>query len=235
MSISDKLATIAENIPKVYNAGKSQGYDEGYNAGKGESNYEEAYDAGQQAEYDRFWDAYQSSGSAKNYVYAFAGQCWTDKTYNPKYPIVVRDNASNLFAYSKMTDTKVDVNLTRSGVTVSGVFSNSKLITIKKVIVSENTKALTSAFTSCADLENLTFEGIFAKNITLSDCTKLTLDSLKSVINSLSDSASSVSATFSETAVNNAFETSEGASDGSTSPEWLALVATKPNWTISLV
>ena len=50
----------------------------------------------------------------------------------------------------------------------------------------------------------------------------------------LTDTASGKTITFSKTAVNKAFETSAGANDGSTSAEWLALVGTKPNWTISL-
>ena len=35
-------------------------------------------------------------------------------------------------------------------------------------------------------------------------------------------------------AVDTAFETAEGLGDGSTSAEWLALRATKENWTITL-
>ena len=37
MSIAEKLTAIAENVPKVY-------------------------EAGQKSEYDRFWDAYQNNG-----------------------------------------------------------------------------------------------------------------------------------------------------------------------------
>ena len=40
--------------------------------------------------------------------------------------------------------------------------------------------------------------------------------------------------TFSQTAVNKAFETNEGANDGSTSTAWRELIATRPNWTFAL-
>ncbi len=66
-------------------------------------------------------------------------------------------------------------------------------------------------------------------------CTKLSKASLTSIINGLSAETSGLTVTLSKTAVNKAFETSEGANDGSTSAEWLALIATKPNWNISLV
>jgi hypothetical protein len=59
-------------------------------------------------------------------------------------------------------------------------------------------------------------------------------DDLVSVVNALSAETSGLSATVSKQAVNKAFETSAGANDGSISAEWLALIATKPNWTISL-
>ena len=55
-----------------------------------------------------------------------------------------------------------------------------------------------------------------------------------SVINTLSTTTSGLSVIFSLTAVNKAFETSEGANNGSTSAEWLNLIATKNNWTINL-
>lgn len=64
---------------------------------------------------------------------------------------------------------------------------------------------------------------------------KLSKPSITSIINCLSTTTSGLTVTLSKTAVNNAFETSEGVADGSTSQEWLNLVATKTNWTISLV
>lgn len=58
--------------------------------------------------------------------------------------------------------------------------------------------------------------------------------STTSVISALSDTATAQTLTLSLSAVNTAFETSEGAADGSTSEEWLALAETKPNWLIEL-
>ena len=65
--------------------------------------------------------------------------------------------------------------------------------------------------------------------------TKLSHDSLTSIVNALSTTTSGLTVTLSKTAVNTAFETSVGAGDGSTSSEWLNLIATRNNWTISLV
>ena len=95
--------------------------------------------------------------------------------------------------------------------------------------------SFSSAFYACRELTNLTFmEGsVIGKSIDLKDCTKLTKASLTSVMTHLSPTAT-LTATFSKTAVNKAFETSAGSNDGSTSEAWLALV-NAVNATISLV
>lgn len=65
--------------------------------------------------------------------------------------------------------------------------------------------------------------------------TRLSHDSITSIINALSTTTSGLTVTVSKTAVNKAFETSEGADDGSTSEEWLNLIASRSNWTINLI
>ena len=77
----------------------------------------------------------------------------------------------------------------------------------------------------CIELRNITFSGTIGKDIDFQKSTKLTKASIESIINALSSTASGVTVTFSQIAVNNAFSTDE----------WNALIATKPNWTISLV
>lgn len=97
MSIAEKLTTIAENQQKVYEAGK----EEGYEVGK-----EEGYEAGQKSEYDRFWDAFQDNGVRDNYFYAFAGPCWTNENFKPKYDMILdykqnnTNSGQNIFAFA---------------------------------------------------------------------------------------------------------------------------------------
>ena len=111
----------------------------------------------------------------------------------------------------------------------------SKLTTIPQLDTSNGTN-FSNMFYSCSALTNLTIAGsINTSGMNLKSATKLSKSSITSVVNALSASASGKSITFSKTAVNNAFETSSGAADGSTSDEWLNLIATKSNWTISLI
>ena len=45
------------------------------------------YNAGVQAEYDRFWDAFQFNGGKWDYNRAFTNSCWNAENFKPKYPI----------------------------------------------------------------------------------------------------------------------------------------------------
>ena len=240
MSIADKIETIAENVPKVFEAGKK-------------------------SQYDMFWDNYQENGQRTSYNGAFAGNCWTVETFQPKYNIHPRflqygfwnntinkdlvqllaninisldtSNCANIsmaFQYSKFTRIGV-IDCSAITSSMSGVFGNAtNLETIDKLILTENV-GFSGWFTSCAVLKNLTIEGTIGKNgFSVADSPLLTKESLTSIINALSTTTSGLTVTLSKTAVNNAFETASGLADGSTSPEWTSLTGTKTNWTISL-
>jgi hypothetical protein len=143
-------------------------------------------------------------------------------------------NASQAFSYSKFT--RLGILDFRKATTAANVFENmSNLVTIDKIIVSEST-TISAWFSYDDKLENVTFEGTIAKNgLNLQWSTKLNKASITSVINCLSTTTSGLTVTLSKVAVNKAFETSEGANDGTTSTEWTSLIGTRSNWTISLV
>lgn len=111
-----------------------------------------------------------------------------------------------------------------------------KLKRIERLICSENTTFDNTTFQYSNMLTYIGFEGIIAKNgLNISWSTKLDKESHVKLVNILSSTTSGLSVTVSLIAINKAFETNEGANDGSTSQEWLNLIATKSNWTISLV
>lgn len=105
------------------------------------------------------------------------------------------------------------------------VFINAmKLVTVDKIIVSENTKNLTNWFSGCTNLEKITFEGTINKNIDFKDCTKLTRASIDSIYAHLKPDTE-FTVTLSKTAVNNAYATDE----------WEELVSRLPYITFSLI
>jgi hypothetical protein len=92
-----------------------------------------------------------------------------------------------------------------------------------------------NCFYGCTALKNITFEGNIGQDIYLQYSPSLSKASIESLINALWSGATGKTATLKKKAVDTEFETAEGLADGSTSAEWTTLIATKSNWTISLV
>lgn len=208
-------------------------------------------DTGGKSYYDEFWDFYQQNGNRTDYQYGgFAGVGWTDETYKPKYPV------KPIYAYGMYTgcrltnildiDTSKATSITNlfyvcrflervgiisavSSSDATNVFSYcAELKTIDKFIVTEQLP-YSNAFFNCTSLENLTIEGVIGQDgFDVQWSTKLSNDSIISIINALSTTASGKSVTLSKVAVESAF--------GSTaSEEWISLINTRSNWTINLV
>lgn len=101
-------------------------------------------------------------------------------------------------------------------------------------IKSDDNSSLLDFFQNSQNLREVRFKGSINTVMSMRN-TKLSKNSILSLIPCLSDEATDKALTLSQTAVDTAFETSSGAADGSTSEEWIALVDSKSNWTISLV
>ena len=189
-------------------------------------------DTGGEGFYGEFWDEFQANGTRSNYENAFRNTCWTDKCYNPKY-LFNTDRIGWMFMGCKITDTKVPI-VHKGQTNATYVFYDAlNMATIRSLTVDEKT-TYSSWFTRTEALENITFEGVIGNDMDIHWSIKLTKDSIKSIINHLSSATSGKTVTLSKTAVNKAFEASVGANNGSTSEQWLNLIATKSNWTISL-
>lgn len=189
--------------------------------------FEEGFEAGKKSQYDDFWDNYQNNGEIKSYNYAFQSPCWTDETYNPKYPIVA-NSATNMFVSNpNITDTKVPIDL--RGCFINNTFSYSGLVTIREIIVDEKTtiNSTPNGFNGLYNLVNIKFTGVWScGNIPeFAYSHYLSKDSITSIVNVLSPTVTGFTVTLSKRAKEAAF----------TADEWAALIATKSNWTFSLV
>lgn len=201
-----------------------RGYDAGYTAGEnaGENaGYAAGHTAGQQTEYDRFWDAYQQSGNRTDYTFAFGGNGWTDGTFKPKYTIAPVGNAAvdSMFYKSAITTIPDDV-LDFSKVTYCYMtFRSSRLVKSPPLNLSNCTQgtnwmfgncgslreigtitvneALTyqNFFYYCSALENVTFDGVIGKDISLQWSPLLSDASVQSIIDHLKDLTGATSQT----------------------------------------
>lgn len=121
-----------------------------------------------------------------------------------------------------------------------GMFDGCKnLKTIDKIILEKTPQQSTfwtSTFNNCSALENILFEGVIGAKISFSQSTKLSKDSITSIVNALSTTTSGLTVSLSKTAVNNAF--SINVDDETTYPEgseFYTLRHSKDNWTFSYV
>ena len=236
--------TIKTNNQRIYEFGHRDGKELMLNDVI--TSQEEFLEGKPQTHYDLFWDAFQSKGSAKSYYYAFSYNRFSDETFNPKYNIVCNSSgnaAQNLFYNSTLlTDTKVPIDVTRTNHIGGMCYGMTSLKTFNKLIIANNTTSGgNNAFYNCSALENIVIEGEIAQNMNFQWSILLSKASIKSIINTLSTTTEGLSVTFSEAAVNKAFETSGGLVDGSTSAEWIALAGNettdgiRPKWNILLV
>ena len=195
---------FTDAIDEVYD----RGYYDGLQSGGS------AFEDGKKAQYDEFWDNFQDYGKRVYYPYGFASHLgWNETTFKPKYDIIpVQSNyifygfqypslkpfiddrglkldfskSTNMiyaFLASKLTEIgTVDISSAKTSIT--NTFNNcTNLVTIEKLIMSADNKG--SMFGGCKVLENLTIDGVIGQDFIISDCTKLTHDSLMSIIDHL--------------------------------------------------
>ena len=183
-------------------------------------NQQRVYDAGKKAEYDAFWDVYQSNGQPRNYSTRFTQ--WSDAIYKPKYPIIVYENGScqSCFNNATITDTLVDITFNKN-CDVQYFFANcTKLVTVRKIIC-DKTANVRSLFGNCKALKNVTFEGEIGYGFNVTASTLLTHDSLMSIINAL------------ETKTSGTHTMTFGAANLAKLTDAEKLIATEKGWTLA--
>lgn len=212
MSIAEKLTAIAENEQRVYDSGYKSFWKAYQN--NGNSIYAGQYMfSGVMWNDNTFYPICDISltGNSSN-VFAYNNVSNLRERMN-KQGVTIQPNSvstmSNLFWYAKTKEIPtinlngvkyVDrfcqncTNLTTIPAMDFSTCQNfsyfvsgcSALKTIELINFSSAT-TLSSAFSSCTALENITVEGVIKLSINFSDCSKLTIESLRSIISALYD------------------------------------------------
>lgn len=143
--------------------------------------------------------------------------------------------ATNVFALARVKNVYCDFSSAESMIRTFDD-SDGGSVNYIRLKVSEATTKFENTFAYTTKLTDIIFVdgSVIAANISF-DRSPLNVESIKSITNALSDSTTDKTVTFKLSAVNTAFETAEGLADGSESQDWLNLIATKENWTFSLV
>ena len=183
-----------------------------------ESKVDAVFEAGKKSEYDAFWDAYQSNGTRTDYYHAFAGKGWTQTNLKPKYVARPSDAramfASNTaitdltlmgkFDFSEVTAitdcmawssvTKVpSINLSNARSSPNAIAKAKSLVTVENLIfpTSPFTVKCSDSFYLCDALENITITGTIQNTgFDLHWSTKLTIESVTSILTALSKDSS---------------------------------------------
>lgn len=242
-----KTAELAEKVSEVFEAGKKSEYDAFWDTFQQNGNrrdYSRAL-SGEGWTPETFKPKYSITNFLRgDHIFSYTTRLKIDiADYFERNGLVLdfskATNMTNACDYCYAT--RIGVVDVRSAKTLtSNLFANSRFITIDKLLVSEEND-INKWFNYCEYLENLTIEGTIGKNgLNLQWSTKLSKASILSVLNALSTITSGLTVTLSLVAVNKAFETSEGANDGSDSQEFLVWTEEGPefgyrsNWTIAL-
>jgi hypothetical protein len=218
---------LQEGYDKGYKDGDRDGHSTGYNEGYGTGLYDGKM-SGQVVEKQRFWNANQKNGTETYYPYHYAGNGWTDETYDPPYPITATANANYMFCGSWITDTKVPITLGANSNHYRLFYDANKLVTIRKLIVNKDTKFDSSSFQGCTALQTLTIVGEIGCSLDLGDCDDLTVESVKNTFAHLSDTTSGLTLTI-HTRAKSRYVVQHSTTD------WNKLVNSKKNWTIAIV
>lgn len=214
--------------------------------------FDDVYKAGKKAEYDAFWDSLLVNNDCS---YRFGGTAWNDTTFKPKRDIIGLNNCISMFANNMCTNIKgrlqeqgVKLDMSKatnvgqcfyysstlelpeidlSNATIIGtVFAYSKVKSIDKVTFKDG-MSFSNCFHNCLNLEEIRIGGMISgSGFDIHWSTKLTADSLASIINALSTTTTGLTITLPSTAQSN-YESKYG------SGSWATLTATKSNWTIA--
>lgn len=234
MSISDVLKRLATKLSKVFDAGKdaewNRFWDEVQQNGTRNA-YSYAFSSSTWND-NTFKPKYDITFAPNvvNYIEVFRSCSITDLKGLLERQGVKLDtsgcsgtSAISLFNLCTKLTRVPTLDLSNLKGSVGSLFTScSALQYVEKMILSENgTKFTTASFQNCNALEEIRFEGKIASDIYFGDCTKLSAESVDSIIDVLSDTTTGMTCTF--------FLTQDLADN------WEELVARKPNWRIACV
>ena len=241
MTDAEKLIKIAENEKKVYDAGKQAEYDrfwDNHPTGKGVAIVGDSLFSGPSWNDITFKPKRDIILQDSAYM-MFRNCAITDLPKSLNECGVKLDLSRVSIFYHTWYQTKTthigEIPLTLVGIDAyssSMCFGSTNLHTIDKIIVIESTLIHASAFSGCTSLANIAFEGVIGTSLALGDC-PLTKASVLNIFEHYSTTKTRLTLTLNLNAVNKAFETSDGALDGSSSDEFTALKATRPNLAIA--
>lgn len=233
MDISEKTLQLKQDFDDVFKAGKNKEWNEFWDSFQENGNRVNYGYAFSNWKRKIFKPKYDIITNRCQYMFnnTFASDTGDDRNLKKALEdagVILDTSQSNNFQYMFWYAWVSDIPTidTRSANTINYIFNYAtRLEKVEKLILKDDgSQASTGAFESCSSLKDIIIEGKIGQNFDIKN-SPLTKDSITSIVNALSSSASGKTVSFSKTAKEKAF----------TTDEWDALINTKPNWTFSLV
>ena len=222
MTTAEKLIRAKADIDAVFEAGKASGGGGEFEAFKNMDNINYFFHRNLNSYYFDKLDKLDLS-NIERAQYVFQDNTTAKTIIIPSMPNITMIHGM----FMRCTSVEyIEVDTSLVGV-VADLFNGcTSLKEIGKPLDFSKATYTTRTFQDCTALEKITFVGTIIKGFDIHWSTKLTADSLNSIITHLSDEATGQTITLATTAeVNYNAVYGEGA--------WAALVATKPNWTFA--
>lgn len=201
MTTEEMLVKVAENREKLYEAGKQAEYDAFWDTVQNYGNrttYAYIF-TNWNCEYIRPKYKVVPTGGGLNQIFSWNGKL---KKVEAEYfdfsqnPTPTAASSGNYYTFYNCVELEEIEDIGLSAYFYSSTFGNNyALHTIARLPFREDTIMDTNVFRNCQSLENLTIDGVIPTNFDIRYSTKLTHDSLMSIINALKDYSADTSGT----------------------------------------
>ena len=158
------------------------------------------------------------------------------KQFVPDFKFSLKESTDNTYAFCHAYFTNLpELDIRKAGKNNDLILGYAKKLQSVKLIV-DNTVTPWCLMRNCDDLREIEIKGELCSQLFLETSTSLQKQSIINIINALSDNTSGKTLQLSVWAVKVAFaDNGPIINNGDTTEEWLNLIATKPNWNISLL
>ena len=244
-SVAEKFEIIAD---EVYKVGQKSEYDRFWDIYQNYGNRTECqgmfYGYGWKPEtFKPKYSLKPTSASSMFYMARLTGLDLVQRLEELGLELSFEDCSNLSYTFSLCGISHIGIVDTRNASDLTYTFDQGyyDMVTIDKIILKDDgSQTFSNTFRYSYGLKEIRFDGVIGNDIDLRYSTVLSLNSILSIIIALKSDATGKKVVLSKTAVDKAFETSEGANDGSTSQVWISTISSKSNqydgnWTISLV
>ena len=193
MSASEKLTRIAENTERVYQAGKQKGHKSFWDIFQENGAAKSYAYAFSRWNPDAFYPCHDIIATdSLTQTFSFRGATFDMAERLRECGVILDTSGCTGFSWSffECASNHLPAIDTRNASNLDNTFYNAtKVVTIDKIILkSDGSQTFSTPFSYLDSLENITFEGCIGQNgFKISNSTRLTHDSLMSIIGALKD------------------------------------------------